>query len=290
MKLIKYRLFNKYRIMLIGLSLIGMFFFWMFNSGFFQATIGFDKNAIDLTPDRAVEVQKNMLNRTLILDKYMDIMGYTTTIMLVLLFSTVVLFYQEKNGLFAFRYVRGESQKKVILSTIFSHAVINAVLYYLIYVIYLTAGYLFIGNRMSYVPRNTFDGIFGEGFSHRTPYVYYLIQGIPSLLIGTFVYTVMVCVFALFCRKAYQAVICLMSYYWGVQIVLEFLRCSFMGSKLAWIVGTFEPTHLYGFYGYVYQNPSIGVVVETMSSLLAPILISIVLIVITFRKEEKLYE
>ncbi len=290
MKFTKYRIFNKQRMILIGLSLLGMFFFWIFDSGFFEATIGFDKNAIDMTPERAPEVQKRLLSQILTFDRYMDTMGYATTIMLVLLFSTVVLFYKEKNGLFAFRYVRGESQRKVILSAIFSHALINAVLYYLIYVIYTSVGYLFIGNTMSYVPRNIFDGIFGEGFSKRLPYLYYLVQGLPSFFIGTFVYTVTVCAVALFFRKAYQAIICMMSYYWGLQIVLEFLRCTFMGPNLAWIVGTFEPIHLYGFYGYVYHNPSAGTVLQTMSSLIVPIIVSIVLLVITFRKEEKLYE
>lgn len=289
MKLMKFRLFNKFRIGLIGLSLFGMFFFWIFDSGFFNATIGL-KNGVDMTPDRVASTQKHLLESILTLNGYMDTNGYAPTIMLVLLFSSVILFYREKNGLFCFRYARGESQKKVILSTIFSHAFINAVLYYLIYVIYLSVGYLFIGNRMSYVSRNIFDGIFGEGFSHQSPYLYYLVQGIPSFFIGTFVYTVMVCAAALFCRKAYQAVICMLSYYWGLQIVLEFLRKTFMGPRLAWIVGTFEPTHLYGFYGYVYHNPSIGTVLQAMSSLLVPALVSTVLLVITFRKEEKLYE
>lgn len=289
MKLTGYRLFNRQRLLLMALSLLGIFINWIFDSGFFQIITENSMRSPDWSPELTERVKVQFFEN-LTMDKYMDTMGYTTTIMLVLLFSTVVLFYQEKNGLFSFRYVRGESHKKVVISTILNHALINAVSYYLIYVIYLSAGYLFIGDKVGYIPRNIFDGIFGQGFSERYPYMYYLAEGVPPVFIGTFVYSVMSCAVALFCRKAYQAVICMFSYFWGVQIVLEFLRCTFLGPKLAWIVGTFEPTFLYGFYGYVYQNPSMGVVFQAMSSLIVPIFISVVLLVITFRKEEKLYE
>ena len=101
--------------------------------------------------------------------------------MFILMLAVLILFYQEKNGLFTFRYVRGESQKKVILSTIFQYSWINALWYYIIYIIYLSIGYCIMGNRMEYIPRNTFDGIFGEGFSAASPYLYYMVQGLSLI-------------------------------------------------------------------------------------------------------------
>lgn len=69
---------------------------------------------------------------------------------------------------------------------------------------------------MEYIPRNTFDGIFGEGFSAASPYLYYMVQGIPSILIGTFVYTLFGCVIALYCKKSYQALLWMLGYF-GVR-------------------------------------------------------------------------
>ena len=181
-------------------------------------------------------------------------------------------------------------EKKVILSTIFQYSWINALWYYIIYIIYLSIGYCIMGNRMEYIPRNTFDGIFGEGFSAASPYLYYMVQGIPSILIGTFVYTLFGCVIALYCKKSYQALLWMLGYFWGTQILLEFFRCTFLKQQagLAWFIGKFEPTFLYGFYGYVYHNPTIRTALQTMDSLILPVLLSCGLLIIFFRKEEKI--
>ena len=148
--------------------------------------------------------------------------------------------------------------------------------YYIIYIIYLSIGYCIMGNRMEYIPRNTFDGIFGEGFSAASPYLYYMVQGITSILIGTFVYTLFGCVIALYCKKSYQALLWMLGYFWGTQILLEFFRCTFLKQQagLAWFIGKFEPTFLYGFYGYVYHNPTIRTALQTMDSLILPVLLS----------------
>ena len=286
----KYRIFNKYRVLLLIFSLAGMLIYWGFSSSFFSLTIGFDMNAPDIQPGTGREAQRYLLSQILTLDNYMNTIGFASTILPILLFSTVILFYHEKKGLFSFRYMRGESQKKIILSTLFSHAIINAVSYYMVYIIYLSIGYVFIGSNMSYVPRNAFDGLFGQSFSANHAYLYYIIEGIPSYLIGTFVYTIMACSIALFCQKAYQCIIYMLTYYWGLQIILELIRGQFMGPRLASVFGMFEPTYIYGFHGYVYQNPSVGLIFQIMSSLLLPILISIGLVMSSFLKKEKLYE
>lgn len=286
----KYRITNKYRLLLLFFALAGMMIYWGFNSHFFSIVFGFDYNAPDIKPGTGKEMQNYLLSQILTLDHYMDIVGFAGSVLPILIFASVILFYQEKKGLFSFRYMRGESQMKILLSTMFSHAIINAVSYYLIYVVYLSIGYAFIGSKMSYVPRNSFDGIFGQSFSANHAYLYYLIEGIPSYLIGTFVYTFMACAVALFCQKAYQCIICMLSYYWALQIILGFIRGQFMGPRLATVFGMFQPTYLYGFHGYVYQNPSVGLVFQIMSSLLLPIFISVGLVLASFFKKEKLYD
>lgn len=290
MHLYKYRIINKYRILLLLFALAGMMIYWGFSSGFFSLTIGFDLNAPDIKPGTGREIQRDLLSQILTLDNYMNIIGFASTILPILIFSSVILFYHEKRGLFSFRYMRGERQKKIVLSTIFSHAMLNAVSYYMVYIIYLSVGYAFIGSNMSYIPRNAFDGIFGQSFSANHAYLYYVAEGILSYFIGTFVYTVMACSIALFCQKAYQCIIYMVTYYWALQIILGFLRTHFMGPRLASVFGMFAPTYIYGFHGYVYHNPSVGLIFQIMSSLLFPILISMGLVIASFLKKEKLYE
>ena len=86
----------------------------------------YNESSIDYNAQKAEQVRHDMLESSMYLSEYMNIQGYTTTIMFILMLAVLILFYQEKNGLFTFRYVRGESQKKVILSTIFQYSWINA--------------------------------------------------------------------------------------------------------------------------------------------------------------------
>lgn len=227
MQLTKYRAFGKSRFIQMAVSLLSMLIYWGFSSGIFEILFNYNESSIDYNAQKAEQVRHDMLESSMYLSEYMNIQGYTTTIMFILMLAVLILFYQEKNGLFTFRYVRGESQKKVILSTIFQYSWINALWYYIIYIIYLSIGYCIMGNRMEYIPRNTFDGIFGEGFSAASPYLYYMVQGIPSILIGTFVYTLFGCVIALYCKKSYQALLWMLGYFWGTQILLEFSGAHF---------------------------------------------------------------
>ena len=165
MQLTKYRAFGKFRVIQMTVSLLSMLIYWGFSSGIFEILFNYNESSIDYNAQKAEQVRHDMLESSMYLSEYMNIQGYTTTIMFILMLAVLILFYQEKNGLFTFRYVRGESQKKVILSTIFQYSWINALWYYIIYIIYLSIGYCIMGNRMEYIPRNTFDGIFGEGFS-----------------------------------------------------------------------------------------------------------------------------
>lgn len=185
--------------------------------------------------------------------------------------------------------MRGESQKKIVISTIFMYSLINAFLFYFIYFLYLNIGCIITGLKMSNIPRNTFDGLFGQGFCNNHTYLYYLMEGIPSYFIGSFIYTIMACTISLFCKKMYQTIIAMLTYFWSMQIILQLFRKLF-GNYLAYVIGKFEPTYLFGYYGYVYPNPSIITVVQTMSSLLIPIVASIILLILSLRSKEKLYE
>ena len=140
MQLTKYRAFGKFRVIQMAVSLLSMLIYWGFSSGIFEILFNYNESSIDYNAQKAEQVRHDMLESSMYLSEYMNIQGYTTTIMFILMLAVLILFYQEKNGLFTFRYVRGESQKKVILSTIFQYSWINALWYYIIYIIYLSIG------------------------------------------------------------------------------------------------------------------------------------------------------
>ena len=126
MQLTKYRAFGKSRFIQMAVSLLSMLIYWGFSSGIFEILFNYNESSIDYNAQKAEQVRHDMLESSMYLSEYMNIQGYTTTIMFILMLAVLILFYQEKNGLFTFRYVRGESQKKVILSTIFQYSWITA--------------------------------------------------------------------------------------------------------------------------------------------------------------------
>lgn len=286
MRLLRYRIFNLRRIIAGVTALISMWIYWFFYSGVYDETIGYNINSLEGT--RTLSAGSGLLKQILTFGRYMDIQGCATTILYLILIFLVTLFYNEKCGLFSFRYVREEKQSKVILSTIFSHSIINAIVFYVIYVIYTTIGYMLLGNTGLDIPRNIFDGILGVQFSQKNPYLYYLIQGIPSFFIGTFAYTWMGCCISLVCKRAYQMIICMFSYFWGVQVILEFIRCTFMSQNMAMMTLNFTPVYLYGFYGYVYPSPTVFTAFQMLLSLILPVLISIIILYIFLRGKEKI--
>lgn len=286
MRLLRYRIFNLRRIIAGVTALISMWIYWFFYSGVYDETIGYNINSLEGA--RTLSAGSGLLKQILTFGRYMDIQGCATTILYLILIFLVTLFYNEKCGLSSFRYVRGEKQSKVILSTIFSHSIINAIVFYVIYVIYTTIGYMLLGNTGLDIPRNIFDGIFGVQFSQKNPYLYYLIQGIPSFFIGTFAYTWMGCCISLVCKRAYQMIICMFSYFWGVQVILEFIRCTFMSQNMAMMTLNFTPAYLYGFYGYVYPSPTVFTAFQMLLSLILPVLISIIILYIFLRGKEKI--
>lgn len=112
MQLTKYRAFGKSRFIQMAVSLLSMLIYWGFSSGIFEILFNYNESSIDYNAQKAEQVRHDMLESSMYLSEYMNIQGYTTTIMFILMLAVLILFYQEKNGLFTFRYVRGESQKK----------------------------------------------------------------------------------------------------------------------------------------------------------------------------------
>lgn len=274
----KHRLFDVKRILIYLFFLVGMFVYWLFASGMIYMLIGFDTGAPDLA-GQGEAARQSMIAGNLTMDTFTDIINYGVCVFPFLIFAMAAFFYKEKDGMFTFRYTRGQSQKRVVLSTLLNYALTSAVCFYLCYLIYMTIGYFLCGPTMG-LERGAFDGVFGAGFSTSHVYCYYLIEGFFKYFLAAFVYTLFACSIALVTHKIYSCVLIPACYYYGLTLL--FMVCSAIHPLIC-----FQPAYIEGFNAYMYDNPSVFTLFQISASLLIPLLISIVLIVYTLKRRER---
>ncbi len=279
MSIIKYRLFNINRWIFIVTILLGLFIFFFVSSGLFDVTIGFNSSALDIS-DNASSVQQKLIRQILTLDNYTDVLGFSSTVIPIMIFFSVTCFFDEINSLFIYEYNRVSNSKKLIIHTLLFYSFLNAVVVYILYLIYFLIGYIFIGNNIE-IPRNAFDGIFGAGFGNYP--IYFVVEAIIPYFIGTLIYTFFACAVSFFVNHKYQCILIPIIYYWGSYILIEFIR-SFMTPQLASIFVKFQPMFIYGYQSYIYENPSILTVINVLDSLLLPLVIGIILLIIKLKK------
>lgn len=284
----KYRILNKYRIIVSCVFLIGMVLTWFFYGGIYSLTLGFDYSAPDLLDP--VAAQQSMLAELLTYDNYLDLLNFTSTVFPILIFSLSVLIYVEKNGLFIYKYSRNQNQKKVVISTLIKHALYTATVFFTIYIIYMSVGYIFLGDNLSMIndgvttspiPKNIFDGLFGNNFSDEHVFLYYLAEGFYKYFVFSFVYSLFSCSIALLSNKIYQSTVISACYFFGVTFFMNFLSPSAFPNKTM-----LQPTYAQGFDSFVYENPTALSALTPLISLIFPILISVILIII-YTKDTK---
>ncbi len=263
--LTRYRILNTKRWIIIGLFLLGAFVSSFFLSGFYELTLGFDFDAPDIAGNTN-EVQKVLLGQIKKMDTYTDINLFATTVFPIFVFSTGLFFYQEKVGVFPYLFLRKKSQVKEVGKAIFLHSFFAAIGFYCAYIIFMTAGYLYIGSAMGDVPRNVFDGVFGTNFAVQHVYSYYLLEGFYKYFAFAFVYSLFVCCIALFVKKSYLCMVVPICYYFGVNIVIG------NNAALSALLMKFQPAYTLEFNGMVYNNPNIWTALRPLAPLM-PILI-----------------
>lgn len=93
MQLTKYRAFGKSRFIQMAVSLLSMLIYWGFSSGIFEILFNYNESSIDYNAQKAEQVRHDMLESSMYLSEYMNIQGYTTTIMFILMLAVLILFY-----------------------------------------------------------------------------------------------------------------------------------------------------------------------------------------------------
>jgi len=165
-ELTKYRLFNRYRIIVTVAFISGLFVTWFFASGLYEATLGFNANAEDIQGS-AKEVQTFLIYQLLDLDTYVSsTFNYISCIVPILVTVLTILFIKEKNSLFINLYVRHNKRRTVLIQTMLSHSVLNGLTIYLGFIIFLLVGLVINKVPVSF-NRDGLDWLFGENFSIR---------------------------------------------------------------------------------------------------------------------------
>ena len=112
MQLTKYRAFGKSRFIQMAVSLLSMLIYWGFSSGIFEILFNYNESSIDYNAQKAEQVRHDMLESSMYLSEYMNIQGYTTTIMFILMLAVLILFYQEKERIIYVSLCPGRKPKE----------------------------------------------------------------------------------------------------------------------------------------------------------------------------------
>ena len=81
MQLTKYRTFGKFRVIQMAVSLLSMLIYWGFSSGIFEILFNYNESSTSSPSPQSSPFRHDMLESSMYLSEYMNIPGYTTTIL-----------------------------------------------------------------------------------------------------------------------------------------------------------------------------------------------------------------
>lgn len=280
MSLGKYRVCNKTRIIIMIIFFISLFIAFFCTSGLYSLTFGFDLSAPDIAADPR-GAQQLLISQKTTMDSWADVYTYLMIVLPILSFGLSILFFQEKTGMFSYLYTRGKSYKKVVLSSMFSHAALNGLYFYVAYLIYFTIGYFAFGPDLN-LARTNLDGIFGANFCADHTYLYFVIEGFFLYFVASFIYTLFACAVGMLTSRAYQMVLIPACFYFGASLLIGYIL-----PLNGWVVNFFQPFKFVYFSLIAWQPISPLNLLEAVTPLVLPLLIAATLIIIGLKKGER---
>lgn len=253
---------------------------YLFTSGLFELLFRFDVNAPDLV-GRGEKVRQTLILGRLDIHTYMYTVSCMTQIAPLITFVFSIFFFQEKRAVFQQKYVRGQSQKRVIISSLLSHSFFVATGFYAVYMIYLIIGWCTMRIEPSQVPLNVFDGIFGRSFYENHLFLYFAVCGFYKAFMAAFTYCLLSCSICLVVRKAYQPILFSSIYYYGFTLLLSVIPLN------RDLFHSIQPAMIQGFTEYVY-NPVLPFdAIAPLLTLSIPFAIAVGIVIYTLKRSEK---
>lgn len=215
--LLKYRITNKYSILIFVIMLASLFISYIYGSEIYQYhpwiyNHYFTAEEKEELSNEDIEEMRIRGLSLLKYDFYASAESDVSIIMIVLACFSALLFSREKMGIFQYKYTRAQKYTKTVLSTMVSYAFITALYLYLAYVIFFIAGAPFF-KMESDVHRGLLDLFFGRWFGNHFLVIYYVV----SAFVNVFIFSFIICMFSysvcLIYKKTYIATIVPMMYY-----------------------------------------------------------------------------
>lgn len=278
--LTKERFMNRKKFLLFFVLLLALLISFLFVSGLFELLFIFDVNAPDLV-GRGEQARQSLISGRLNIHEFMYTVTCMTQIAPLITFAFSIFFFQEKRSVFQQKYVRGQSQKRVIISSLSSHSLLVAAGFYAVYMIYLLIGWCTMRIEAPQVPLNVFDGIFGSNFFEKHLFLFFTICGFYEAFTAAFVYSLLSCSICLVVRKAYQPILYSSIYYYGFTLLLSAVPLN------RDLFHSIQPAMIQGFTQYVY-NPVLPFdAIAPLLTLVIPFAISVGIVIYTLKRSEK---
>lgn len=277
MKIItRYRLFNRFRLVILGILFLSMILTYLLQSGVFKLLFFFNTEAPDIA-GRVEEVRSFLIHQVLTMDRWVTSAFSVLIVLLpVLACASVYLFIKEKRGMFCYRFARKQPYNTVVLSSVLVSTFICSVSFYLVYFLYCLVGF-FVTEQEVAIDRPVLDFIFGAAFSQDNPFLFFVIGGFVSVFLLSFVYSLLACSLALVMRKTYQAIMIPILYFFGMSQLFAVLSTAIHPMLIV-----LQPIFTLNFFAYGNAVP----IWEFLVSLVPPLLISAGIIIYVVNRKE----
>lgn len=278
--LTKEQFLNWKKYLLLFALFLGLIISFLFASGLFELLFKFDVNAPDLV-GTGEEARQALIFGCLNIHLYMDTNICMTEIAPLIIFSFSLFFFEEKKAVFFQKYVRGQSQKRVILSSLFRHSFFVAIGFYAVYIIYFIIGWNTMRIEPSQIPLTVLDGLFGSHFLENHLFLYFVVCGFFKGFMAAFVYSLLSCSICLVVQKAYQPILYSSLYYYGFTLLLSVIPLN------RDLFHSIQPSMIQAFTGYVYEPPLLFDAIAPLLTLVIPLGIAVGIVIYTLKRSEK---
>lgn len=238
---IKYHLLflNRYLWIVFGLVTILPFLVWLISSEFLSALFIWDVSGLADTRWEYIQMMYSFFS-------YM-VDGYSVMQLLApILAAIVVIPFLNLKKVMVFFYPRIQSYQKWLIKNILLYLSVACLVMYVGYLIFMSVGALML--PADDVDRDLFSDIFGVGFAHYHPYLYYVLEGFLRYVVFMFVYGLFSISLSFLTDKNYLCVLIPAAYFIVLSVCVSVIQGIFITNQLSFLAPTYTLVPNDGFY------------------------------------------
>ncbi len=282
MNLLKYKLFNKFNVMIFVVFFLGLVITSFVALDIYSFTpMGFDSEDYGISDLSKEEQEEYRLSTRDLLVTFLDFallsIDFYAIALPILACGSVFIFSKEKKSVFMNKYLRGEKRSSVHLSTILTNSFITAFTLYLAYALFLVVGVLLTNNWGQRDILIALDMFFGIGFSDSNYFLYFLITGIENIFLFAFVFCLFTYSISLLAKKAYVAFFIPITYYFAGNFLFIYIEAINLS------LNRLRPGFTVAIHGY----GNFDALLLGLIPLIIPFVVSLILIAVSLTRRER---